>query len=412
MNSDKEILVPLAEKTAELSQRPEEALKKKMWADHQALKGSSKIPVCVYCEGIPKKQWEHMSGAVFRNGFDDRAGSIEVRLRRRRWAAGPFPDDHIVWNTLIVRAFPELVRGWGVDLAWTSPDDELGAQTYDPPFRDGIDMNMLTKPVYAWDMEEIDARICRAEDLTGGLLTVFPEYKYQDYAPFDIAVEMRGMENLLMDVITDPGPVKELLTFITSSLEEYERIRSEQGLISVFPGDKAVQQYGFRVHCAHLASDFDKRAPELRDEWIYISAETSAGLGPDRYAEFVHPFSRRLAAPYSEKTVYYHGCECLDRKIEIIKDLPNMRRFHVSPWSSVEKAAETFQGSMVLEVHDHPGKTFFSSDRNEMKKPIEELIKQAEGHPMDINLSDIHSFNGNPALLTQWAQCAQECAVG
>ena len=87
-----------------------------------------------------------------------------------------------------------------------------------------------------------------------------------------------------------------------------------------------------------------------------------------------------------------------------------MRRFHVSPWSSVERAVEVFKGSMVLEVHDHPGKTFLLKEKEDMKKPIQDLVERAGGHPMDLNLSDIHSFNNNPSLLTQWAECAQECS--
>lgn len=45
-----------------------------------------------------------------------------------------------------------------------------------------------------------------------------------------------------------------------------------------------------------------------------------------------------------------------------------------------------------------------------MYSDIKRLVDAAEGVPMDLNLSDIHSFNGNPELLTMWAEEAQKVA--
>jgi len=411
VQSDKDILAPLTEKLSDLADRPVEDKKKKMWADHQALRPTDKIPVSVYYEGIPPTQWKHMFGPDFLKCTDPLARSIEYDLRRRIWMAENVPDDHIVWKTIIVSVPMTLKQDWGVEICWTESDDDLGAHAYNPPFKEKIDISMLTKPVFEWDTDEIGTHLEKAEDLTGGKFTVLPSYNRGSYSPFDTAVRMRGMQDILMDVMLSPEKVKELMEFITSAQEEYEPVRKKNGLINVFSSQDNLQQYGFRVHCAYLSDDFSKRKPDQRDEWTYISAQTSAGLGPDQYAEFVYPYNARLAEFYTEQTVYYHGCECLDRKMEILRDLPNLRRFHVSPWSSVAKAAETFKGSAVLEVHDHPGKTFFLTDKKEMKKPIRDLVDRADGHPMDLNISDIHSFNDDPGLLTQWAECAQECAV-
>jgi hypothetical protein len=45
-----------------------------------------------------------------------------------------------------------------------------------------------------------------------------------------------------------------------------------------------------------------------------------------------------------------------------------------------------------------------------MKAEVERLVLAAEDVPLDLNLSDIHSVNGDPRLLTQWAEAAQEVA--
>jgi hypothetical protein len=126
------------------------------------------------------------------------------------------------------------------------------------------------------------------------------------------------------------------------------------------------------------------------------------------YREFVHDYNCRLARHYPLGTVYYHGCEPLDQKIEHIQHLPNLRRFHVSPWSSVARAVEVLQGKAVMEVHAHPGKVLFGMTESDMRKEIRRLLDAADGMPMDLNLSDIHTVNGRPETLAIWARIAQE----
>jgi hypothetical protein len=125
------------------------------------------------------------------------------------------------------------------------------------------------------------------------------------------------------------------------------------------------------------------------------------------FADLVHPYNARLALAFTNDTVYFHGCERLDQKLDVLAGLPHLRRFHVSPWSSVRRAAAKFQGRAVLEVHAHPGKVFFGATREDMRREIEGLLREADGHPMDLNLSDIHSIGGDPRLLTSWAEEAQ-----
>ncbi len=174
------------------------------------------------------------------------------------------------------------------------------------------------------------------------------------------------------------------------------------------PSNKYLMVTVPRHICSYLPQDLATRKPGIRDEWAYISAQTSSGFGPEMYEKFVNPYNCRIAELYSNGTVYYHGCECLDGKLDSIARIPNLRRHHVSPWSSLKKAVEKFQGRVALEVHVHPTEVIFNASREEMRDEVARLIKEAQGHPMCLNLSDIHSLAGNPATLKYWAQAAQE----
>ena len=410
--TDPEILKPLVEKTLELAARPEEAARKELWARHNALQPADKIPVCVSFEGIPGPQWDLMLGAGHLRCSGGLAREIEFYLKRRVWAAQNVPDDHVVWPAVLLLVGRQADYDWGVPLSWHDSGNALGAKGYDPPFADGIELKRLRAPRSEFDAAAAETRLAEAAELVGGKLTILPRYETLGESPFDLAVRMRGMDRIFMDVYDAPELVHGLMDFITGAIIADHRRRQDRGWINA-PADTSgrYQMIPMMRHLAgFLAPDFAGRKPRLSDEWPYVSAQTSSGLGPEQYAEFVHRYNSRIAGLFTAKTVYYHGCECLDQKLPVISTLPNLRRHHVSPWSSVRLAAEHYRGAVVLEVHAHPGKVFFGATRQGMRKQLETLVSAAAGHPMNLNLSDIHSVNGNPDTLRVWAEEAQRVA--
>ncbi len=417
MNKDREIeiLRPLVDETLKLASYPQQERKKRMWAEHQALHKTDKIPVCVYYEGIPEPQWKLMLGEDYLKTESALAQHIEFDLKRRLWIAKKVADDHIVWPSITIPTVVSQSVNWGVLFGLVGSDEDINnpleAKKVKPAFSNGIDMSALNFTDMIIDEAATSVAVEEANEFVEGRLQVWVQYGNLGYSPFDVAVKMCGIQNFMYDVIDVPGKVHALMEFITRAYEAHHRNREEYNWVNcVVSAHSQYVALGFRVHCAYVAEDFNLETPRLRDEWAYVSAQTSSGLSPAMYEEFVHPYNARLASYFTNQTVYYHGCECLDHKLDILATLPNLRRFHVSPWSSVEAAKKKFQGKVVLEVHAHPSKVFFGSTRDDMKSDIRRLATAAEGVPMDLNLSDIHSVNGKPELLTMWTEEAQEIA--
>ncbi|NLS79365.1 MAG: hypothetical protein GXY76_19110 [Chloroflexi bacterium] len=410
---DRDILRPLVDRVLELSAAPEQDRKKELWARHQALLPTDKIPVCVTYEGIPAPQWELVFGADHLRCSGSLARGIEFDLKKRIWVAENVGDDHIVWPHLWVSAVTQERRDWGVKLDWLVPKEELGAKQMITPFAGGIDVGRLTRPETVADEAATRERVEQALELVDGRMGARLLYPTMGYAPFEVAVRMRGMQNLLLDVVDQPEAVHALMDFITAAMEEHHRQREARGWINCVPdaSRRYMAMYSpWRIICAYLPADFGQRPPRLADEWAYVTDQSSAGLGPRMYADLINRYHVRLAVPFTRGSVYYHGCEVLDYKAEIIKRLPNLRRFHVSPWSKVEVIGPILEGKVVMEVHAHPGRVMFASSPEDMRAELRHLVDAAEGRPMDLNLSDIHSLNGNPKTLGVWTRIAQELA--
>jgi hypothetical protein len=123
----------------------------------------------------------------------------------------------------------------------------------------------------------------------------------------------------------------------------------------------------------------------------------------------VQPYNVPLAEIFGK--VYYHGCEDLTLKAEIIRDLPNLREFHVSPWSQVAPIAALMPAHVTLEVHSHPTNVLFIWDAAQMRGELEQLVRDAGDHLFNLKLCDIQTIrdDGGEALRT-WASVAREVA--
>ena len=409
---EKEILKPLVEELLKFALLPVQERKKKMWAEHQAFKKTEKVPVSVYYEGIPSTQWELILGKDFLKNESALAREIELDLRKKLWMIKNVPDDHIVWPMITIMAKVSRQADWGVPIKWVGTDENdknpEHARMLEPPFKDSIEIERIKFTDMDIANRETVKMINLASELVDGKLSVFANYDNLGYSPFDRAVEFRGLENLLVDAYDAPEKVKDLMQIITEALLRHHKNREEKGWLNSPTVDNKYLAFPMRVHAAYLREGFDLRKLKLCDEWAYISAQTSSGFGPEMYAEFVQPYDKKLAEFFTNKTVYYHGCESLDQKARVIKTLPNLRRFHISPWSSVRAIREETQDKFVYEVHDHPGKVFFGMTKEDMKKAIKELTDEAKGSVFELNISDIHNINGNPLLLRDWAEAAQE----
>ncbi len=150
----------------------------------------------------------------------------------------------------------------------------------------------------------------------------------------------------------------------------------------------------------------------LENCWAYISAQSAAVVSPGMFEEFIQPYHERIAEIFGK--VYYHGCEDLTQKAGIISSLPNLRRFHISPWSNVDTILDKLGNKFVDETHVHPTNYLFLHDDERIQQDIRELALKCRdrGVTADINLSDIETINNNPDKLVKWARLAREAVDG
>lgn len=390
-------LVELALEVKELAASPEHERRRRLWADVVNLRTTRPLVNAYLYADV----WENeLSGDAFRPD-DSPARRIEAALAFKIWRARHFPDDAPIDASLKVVASPPPHRApfpWSVEMEMLRTE-ESGSYKEVPTLLACEDVERIGVPCYEIDLAETARAVEEAQALTDGLLPITVRTDELHWGPFEYAVRLRGIDNILYDVFDAPDFLHRLMDKITSGLISYQKAREAAGGVTA-----EASRFG-HVPFDEVSSGL---ATSLKGTWAYIHAQSAASLSPEMYAEFVHPYNCRLAAITGKN--YYHGCEDLSRKCRTIKTLPNLRLFHVSPWTPIEPVLAEMGTAFAYEVHSHPTNVLFGDGVEGIRSELERLEERARGTSHILTLADVETFAGRFDRVAYWAETAREIA--
>jgi hypothetical protein len=102
----------------------------------------------------------------------------------------------------------------------------------------------------------------------------------------------------------------------------------------------------------------------------------------------------------------------LDRKIDILRRIPNLRKISVSPWCDTRRAVEQIGADYV--VSRKPSPAILAEDRwhpERARAELREFLEQAgERCHVELIMKDISTVRYQPQRLWEWAAIATETA--
>ena len=396
------VLRDLAQQVAEACANPRYTQLRAMWTRHNRLEKVEKIPVSVHLHRGDTRTWRELIPPAQLVLQDPFARNLELQLRQKLFRHREIPDDDVLLPTLwldAVRPSGED-RLWGVPLRRAVPSDPKGAYTFVPIVGDEADLGRLQYPRYEIDAPATRRLVDRARELVGDLLPVKLWTDQVRESPGERIIDFLGWDGFLYGLVERPKLIHAMMEFLTEGMTRYQRDRERQGAVD------AEASWLWRVHYEELPAEEPPHL--LRSCWAYIAAQATGTISPAMYAEFIHPYNVRMVELFGPHRIYYHGCEDLTSKLEILASLPGLRRFDVGAWTDLAACVRTFERRVVLEVQVHPGETLLVHDPAEMRKALEGIVSVAGDCIFDINLSDVETVNGNPNVLGEWARLAQE----
>jgi hypothetical protein len=108
--------------------------------------------------------------------------------------------------------------------------------------------------------------------------------------------------------------------------------------------------------------------------------------------------------------VYYGCCEALERKIDLLRSIPNLRKIGVSPQANAESCAMQIKGDYVYAHKPNPAHVATTLSPETVKAEINRIIKTCKEHncAYEFVLKDISTVGYKPQNLIEWNKVVQE----
>ena len=408
---DRDIIRPLAARVAEIAALPDQATTRDQWRALNALKPERPM---VMIDQIP---WHEMNvdDELTLECTGDLARSIETELRRTHYRWQHMRADMVVEPYVYV---PKAIIGADLgiqmvdDEASLDPANDVVGRHYTDQLATDEDLQKMQMPRVHLDDAATAKRESEANDLVGGELTVRMQGLHPTFAFWDRLSEWHGVEESLYDLIDRPDFIHRMIKRATTAYHAMLDQLEEQDLLG-YPMEW--------IHCTGAYAD-ELRSPKdadsdrptrAKDLWTFGMAQLFSSVSPAMHEEFETDYQR----PWFERfgLGYYGCCEPLDRKIDQIRTIPNVRKISMSPWADVENGASQIGSDFVFSrkpspAHLAPDTMNWDETRADLERV--RTACAANGCPLEFILKDISTVRYEPQRLWQWADTAMEVARG
>ena len=109
--------------------------------------------------------------------------------------------------------------------------------------------------------------------------------------------------------------------------------------------------------------------------------------------------------------IYYGCCDRLDDRLDIIEQLPKVRKISCSPWSDRERFAANLPGRYVMSNKPTPAFLAYDQlDEQMVRDDLRRTMQAAGRHRVNLEfiLKDISTVRHDPKRLWRWAELAME----
>jgi hypothetical protein len=400
---DRDLLRELATQVAQVATLPVQQETISLW---KALNGLKPVRPMVMIDQVC---WHEMEAGeeLTLQTEDGFCREIETTLRRTLYSWRHMRVDMVVEPVVEI---PKVIRGDGFGIrtvertAVTDPRNDVIGHAYIDQLETEDDLRKIREPEISLDEKATAEVEERAQGIFGEILTVRMQGQFPVFAPWDIIATWRSPGKALLDLFDRPEFMHQIMSRLTqvhlSLLDQLEK----KGLLG--SGQRT-------IHCTGAYTDqlpapgFDPGHPRAKDLWTYGMAQMFSSVSPAMHQEFWLDYAVRWFSRFG--LGYYGCCEPLDKKVDIIRNLPNVRKISMSSWVDVEYGASKIGGDFVFSRKPSPA--FLARDpwdpaavEADLRATLDACARY--GCPVELILKDISTVRYQPQKLWEWADIA------
>ena len=397
---DRDVLRTLAAQVAELTTRPVEDEKRKLWYEHNALEATRPV---IFCD--PENGWREIFPDDQLTCEGELARGWEFALRKEVFWGTQMGDDRVVDPNFDV-PHVHTETDWGMQEKTIGSRDG-GAITWDSPLKDYADLDKMRVPQITIDEQGTEQQLALAEQTLGDLLTVRLRTSWWwSMGMTGLLIRLRGLGQVMYDLVDHPDELHQLMAFLSDGYMARLEFLEQNNLLSLNNEGNYVGSGGFGWTHELPQSDFDGHV-RTRDMWGFAESQETVGVSPEMFAEFIFPYQLPLLERFG--LTCYGCCEPIDARWHIVKQIPNLRRVSVSPWSDRPALTEMLGDRYVFSIKPNPSDLAMDSfDESRIRKNLRHELQITRNCRVEVIMKDCHTIGRDPQRVIDWTRIARE----
>ena len=391
---DRDILRKLAEEVAILAGKSIESEKRDLWLKHNSLK--TKIPV-IFCD--PENGWNEIIKGNDILCKSELAKKWEMVLRKEIFWAEEIRDDKVI-EPLFEIGYTYTDSGWGIETK-INRKESSGACAWNAPIKGYEDLSRIKMPQLNIDSDTTDQTLGLAKDIFKNILEVRSRgvWWWTLGMTLDLAM-LRGLEQIMYDMPDNPELIHNLMRKIQEGTIGKLNYLEKNNLLSL-NSSSYVGSGGFG-YTDELPSG-KKDDIKLKDLWGFGESQETGQISPQMFEEFVFKYQLPVLEKFGLNC--YGCCEPLEKRWQIIKKIPNLRRVSVSSWSDCRKMADLLQDKYIFSLKPNPAQLSVSEINLEyVSKNIKQYLDVTKDCVTEIIMKDNHTLGKNPDNVKNWVK--------
>lgn len=350
--------------------------------------------------------------------------NVEENLARRVFREEHFNDDMVLDDILYV-PYVTVMTDW-VDHRERPYDDRPDhSGAFHPCIIETSDFEKkMHEPTLYVDREKTEENFKLCQEIFGDILTVVkgePLTGATDntimgngLSMIDVWVELRGLEQVMMDLYMEPEFTHEVMSFMSDYCLKYTKQCIDEGIWLLNNNNATALKWpntatgsnGLTYTTDLPAKDYDGKV-RSKDLWLWLMAQEFTCVSPEMLAEFILPYQAKIAKEFG--LIGYGCCEVMDKKYDVITEaIPNIRQFSINCFSDIDIAAKKLGGRYAMNWKVNPTNVFLTYDENRIENEIRHALEVTQGMPVIAELREVQTMNGHMERATWWINKAME----
>ena len=399
-DNERRIIRDLAETVAQFAAEKENGLIIQRWKDVNALRKPDRAPV--WCR--PVGCWKELLPEESIQCRDPWLREIEYRLRQLI-IKRDIGDDEPIMPYFDVGAVFDVKPSnvWGVEIGKHKPSSDGGAWAYDPPLKTDADFDNLVIPKYSYNEAASSELLEKTDKLLGDIINVKMQFGpgYDSATLGTAAADLRGLEQIMMDMIAEPELMHRLMKYLFAS--RMNQLDLWENSAKITPNNNMPML---------LSDPVGRSNPDgtssLANCWCAGNSQEFDQVSPAMWEEFCLNYQKPIFERFGY--VCYGCCENLATKIDGVLSIPNLRVFVCSAWTGLDATLEKINKNYCIMWRQKASDVVLPDDTKQIRQDLEEGVKKLHGQYYQVVLRELQTLCGHLDRLHVWTDIAKELA--